>query len=139
MRPVRLATTLGAVATASVLALLALPYGYARPSAVGTYYGVGGPGVLFVGLLVVVATIALVAGARERSDPATAAGIALTVSVVAVGLAIAWALPAREVIAGMAVPDYFEYHPFVVGAATALLAVAAGLFASATIRSAPGR
>lgn len=139
MRSARVATTLCTVATAVVLALLALPYGYARPASVGTYYGVGTPGPLFVGLLVVIAAIALLAGAKNRSDPATAAGIALTVSVIAIVLAVAWAIPAGEVVAGMAVPDSFAYHPFAVTAGTALVAVAAGLFASTVVRSAPGR
>lgn len=123
--PVRL----GLLATAAYFLLLALPYGYARASSIGTYYGVGATGPAFVGLLLTIATIALLSGATDRSDPALAAGVAVAVSFLATILAAGWALPAGDVVPGMPIPAWFEFHPPAIVLSAGLLAVASGLFA----------
>ena len=124
-----LAARLGLGAAGLVVALTALPYGFARGGSVGAYYGVGLVGPAFVSLLSAIAAITLLAAARRRSDPAVAAGIAVTVSAFAVVLSVLWAFPAQEVIVGLPIPSWFGYHPLAVVLATLLLLAAAGWYA----------
>jgi hypothetical protein len=124
-----LAARIGLAAAGLVVALTALPYGFARAGSVGTYYGVGLVSPAFVALLSVIAAITLLAAARRRSDPAVAAGIAVTVSTFAVVLSVLWALPAREVVSGIPIPSWFGYHPLSVVLATLGMLAAAGWYA----------
>jgi len=132
----RRAAGLGVVAAALTLALAALPYAVARPTAVGTYYAAGPVSPVFVSLLAVIGAITLVSATTGRSDPPLAAGIAVTVGAFAVLLAALWAVPAREVALSMDLraafgtdaTTWFEHHSLAVVASTLVLAVASGLY-----------
>jgi len=135
----RAAATVGVVATATALGLTAVPYAVAGPTAVSTYYAAGFASPVFVSLLAVVGAITLVSAANGRSDPALAAGIAVTVAAFAVGLSVLWAVPAHEValgidlqagsVGGVDAATWFAYHPHAVVLAALALAGGAGLYA----------
>jgi len=129
----RLAAGLGLAAAALVLLLTALPYAFAQPEAIGTYYGVGLAGPAFVSLLSVAAAVTLLSAATRRSDPALASGVAVTVGAFAVVLSLLWALPAGEVVSGIPVPAWFELHPASIVAATLALAGASGWYARSVL------
>lgn len=125
----RLTAGLGIAAAALVLLLTALPYGFAQPAPIGTYYGVGLAGPVFVSLLAVAAAITLLAAVTRRSDPALASGVAVTVGAFAVVLSLLWAVPAAEVVSGIPVPSWFGLHPAAIVAATLVLVGASGWYA----------
>jgi len=133
----RTASAVGVGAAVVVLVLTVVPFGVAGPTARGAYYGVGFASPVFVSLLAIVGAITLVSATTGRSDPALAAGIAVTVAAFAVVLSVLWALPAREVALGVdpgggALPgaaSWFPYHPHAVVLAALALAGAAGLHA----------
>jgi hypothetical protein len=135
----RLAARLGAVAAAAVLGLTALPYALTGSTGISTYYRVGVASPVFVSLLAVVGAITLFSAVRGRSDPALAAGIAVTVAAFAVVLAILWAVPARDIAFSLDLrPDpvfgsdptaWFSYHPMLVVLSTLVLGAASALHA----------
>jgi hypothetical protein len=133
----RLPARLGVAAAAAVLALTAVPYAVTGPTSVSAYYGVGIASPVFVSLLAVVGAVTLLSGATGRSDPALAAGVAVTVSAFAVVLAIVWALPAREVALGIDLSGgadvWFGYHSPAVVVVTLVLAAASGLYARSVL------
>lgn len=124
-----LAARLGLAAAALVIILTALPYGFARSASIGTYYGAGLVGPAFFALLSMIAAITLLGAARRRSDPAVAAGIAVTVSAFAVMLSVVWAVPAQDVVGSLSIPSWFGYHPLSVVLAALALLTAAGWYA----------
>ena len=125
----RVASTIGVVGGLLVLALTALPYAFARPGQVGTYYAAGPAGPAFISLISTVAAITLLSAERGRSDPALASGIAVTVSAFAVVLALLWAVPAGDIVSGIEVPAWFSYHPASLVVATLVLLGASGAYA----------
>lgn len=135
----RFAARLGVVAAVAVLGLTALPYALTGATGISTYYRVGVASPVFVSLLAVVGAITLISAASGRSDPALAAGIAVTVAAFAVMIAILWALPARDVafslnlrsdpVLGSDPTTWFPYHPVLVVLSTLVLGVASGLHA----------
>jgi len=106
-----LVPTLGALACLLVLALVAVPYLVAAPGAVQVYYAVGPVSPLFVGLLAVVAGVALLAGAQRRSDPATTAGVGLALGVFMTAVALLWAVSVpADVLGGLSTTAAMAYH-----------------------------
>jgi len=134
----RFAAGLGVAAAALALVLTAVPYAVTGPTAISAYYSVGLVSPVFVSLLSVVGAITLLSAAKRRSDPALAAGIAVTVAAFAVVLALLWAVPAHEVALsidlrggsafGVDATAWFAYHPYSVVLATLVLVGAAGLY-----------
>lgn len=143
MQDERLAAGVGVAAAAVVLALTAVPYAVAGSTAISAYYRAGFASPIFVSLLAVVCAITLVSAAQRRADPALAAGIAVTLGAFATVIALLWAVPAREValgidlsagsVLGVDAATLFAYHPHSVVLASLFLAVAAGVYASATL------
>jgi hypothetical protein len=130
-----LAVWIGLASGVAYLALAVLPYLVATASETRVYYGVGPVGPLALLVPAGVTLIALLSGARRRSDPATMAGVALVFSLLVALLSIAWALPAGDVVGGMAsVSAAFDYHRRLVILAGAALAGATALEAAAVLR-----
>ncbi|MFB6227975.1 MAG: hypothetical protein ABEH88_05240 [Halobacteriales archaeon] len=134
----RLAARLGVVAAAAVVVLTAIPYALTESTGISTYYGVGVASPVFVSLLAVVGAITLLSAAKGRSDPALAAGAAVTVAAFAVVIALLWAIPARDVAFGLNLradplfgsdpTTWFSYHPVLVVLSTLVLAAASALY-----------
>lgn len=115
------------------LGLLAVPYLLIDGSEVSVYYGVGPVSPLYLAVLPVVTVVALLGGARGRSDPITAAGAGLAVSTLLGVLVAMWALEASTVVGGIAVDATFDRHRFaLLGAAIGLIAMS-GWFARAAL------
>lgn len=130
-----LAARLGVAGGVAYLVLAVLPYLVAAAPETRVYYGVGVIGPLLLLVPAGVALIALLSGARRRSDPATMAGVALVFGLFVLLLSVAWALPAGGVVGGMAsVSAAFDYHRWLVVLAGAALAGAAALEATAVLR-----
>ena len=134
MDDARRAAALGTAAAAAVAALLVAPYLVADARAVGVYYGGSAAGPPLAGLFALVAGLALAAGARERTDPPTAAGVALVLGGLAAVLLAAWALGVSpSLVGGLTTVAAFEHHRWLLAAAAWLLVGAAGWFARATV------
>jgi hypothetical protein len=139
----RLAAGVGVAAAAVLVVLTAIPYGVAGSTSISAYYRAGLASPVFVSLLAVVGAITLVSARKRRSDPALAAGIAVTVAVFAVVLSVLWAVPAREValgidlgtgtVFGVDAATVFGYHPHAVVLASVALAGAAALYTRAVL------
>lgn len=129
----QLSVAVAGIATLALVALTALPYALFSPSSVSVYYAVGILGPHWIALFVVIAMLTLVAGTKDRTDPAQAAGIAVTGALFAVFLAITWALPARPVAAGFDIDPVFGLHPPLVAASTVVLLAGAGGFAYSVV------
>jgi len=101
MDALRTAPIVGIAGCLAVLAALAAPYVLAEtPTAVGAYYASGAVNPLLAGVFALVAIIVFAAGREERTDPGLAAGVAITLGVFIVVVALAWALTVRvDVIA----------------------------------------
>lgn len=128
---------LGALAALLVVVLAGVPYAVADATEVSVYYGVGVVGPHLLAILAAVTLVALLGGARGRSDPATVAGVAVVFGVVVAGLLVQWALVAGPVVGGMAsVGAWFEYHRWAMVAAGTALAVLTALDARSVLASA---
>jgi hypothetical protein len=127
MDSLRVAPSVGIVASLAVLAMLAAPYLLADSTAsVGVYYDSGVVNPLLAGLFGLVAVIVFAAGREGRSDPGLAAGVALALGLFIVVVALAWALTVR-----VDVLEISQYHPWTVVATTVPAPVSAGWFARA--------
>lgn len=130
----RLVARLGALAAVVVVALALVPYAVADPTEVAVYYGVGVVGPPLLAILAGVTAVALLAGAGDRSDPATVAGVAVVFGVVVAGLAVPWALAAGPVVGGMvSVGPSFGAHRWAFTGAALALAVLSVLDAWAVV------
>lgn len=112
---------IGLAGAAALLALAVVPYAVLPEGTVGVYYGAGpvGPPVL-VGFAAV-ATVALSSSAAGRADPATGAGVAVTLSAFAAVLGGLWALAAGDAAGGIETSSAFGYHRWAFAAATVVL------------------
>jgi hypothetical protein len=130
-----LAVRIGVAGGLAYLVLAVVPYLVAATPETRVYYSVGVAGPLALLVPAGVALIALLSGARRRSDPATMAGIAVAFALSVFVLSVVWALPAGGVAGGMAsVSATFGYHRWLIVLAGAALAGAATLEASAVLR-----
>lgn len=129
----RLVARMGALLSLVVLGLLLLPYGLLDASEISVYYGVGPVSPLFLAVLPVVTAVALLGGARGRSDPVTAAGAAVAVSGVLGVLVGLWMTEAGAVVGGLTVDAVFDRHRFALLTATAILFVITAVFAKAAL------
>jgi hypothetical protein len=94
----RVAPLVGIVGCCLVVLALFAPYLDASGGAVGTYYGTGALNPLVGGLFAAVTIIVLAAGRSGRTDPATAAGVALVFGLLIGAVSLAWSLTVPESI-----------------------------------------
>lgn len=122
----RLAAWLGVGSAAAVDVLVVVPYALADARAIAVYYGDSLVGPPIAGLFAGVAAVALLAGARGRTDPPVAAGIAVVLGLLAAGLLVSWALGVSPVlVGGLTTESAFRWHRW------ALAAAGLGLFGGA--------
>lgn len=113
----------------AVVVLVLLPYLLVDSTAVATYYDAGPVGPPVLALLAGVAGVALLAAARDRSDPATVAGVALVVGLATTALALTWALAvAPDVVGGLGEAALLESHRWVLVGACGVMAVASAVY-----------
>ncbi len=122
----RLAAWLGAGSAAAVAVLVVVPYVLADARAIAVYYGDSLVGPPLAGLFAGVAAVALLAGARGRTDPPLAAGVAVVLGLLAAGLLVPWALGVSPaLVGGLTTEAAFRWHRW------ALAAAGLGLFGGA--------
>jgi uncharacterized membrane protein YqaE (UPF0057 family) len=92
----RVAPLVGIVGCCLVVLALLVPYLGVGGGAIGTYYGTGAVNPLVGGLFAAVTVIVLAAGRTGRTDPATAAGVALVFGLLIAGVSLAWSLTVPE-------------------------------------------
>lgn len=128
MDPRRVAPLLGVVGCLATLVALAVPYLVVDAGAVGTYYGTGALSPLIGGLLAAVAVIVFAAGRADRTDPATAAGVALVFGIVVAAVSLVWAVTVPEsVVFQLSTATLFEYHRWML-AVCSIVIPASGLW-----------
>lgn len=124
----RLAPLIGIAGCLLVLVALVVPYFAADPGAVGTYYGTGAINPFIGGLFCAVTIIVFAAGRAERTDPATAAGVALVFGVLVASMSVAWSVTVSEsVVFQLSRTTLIEFHRWVL-AAVSIVIPAAGLW-----------
>lgn len=129
----RTAAGLGVVAALAVVVLVLAPYMVADARAIGVYYGglVGPP---LAGLFAAVVAIGLAGAIRERTDPATAAGVAVVLGVLTLALLVPWAAGVSPtLVGGMTTVAAFEHHRWGLLAAALVLAAAGTWYAKAVV------
>lgn len=121
---------LGTGAALAVVLLVVLPYGVADAGAIGVYYGGDLIGPPLAGLFAAVVGIAMLGAARDRTDPPTAAGVAVVLGLLVVGLVVPWALGVSPaLVGGLTTVAAFEWHRWILAAAGLTLLTAAAWFA----------
>lgn len=128
------AAGLGVTAAAALVVLLVVPYALVDARALGVYYGdlVGPP---LAGLFAAIAAIALLGAARGRTDPPTAAGVAVVLAVLAVGLLGRWALGVSPALVGSLTElAAFEWHRWALAAAGVVQLAAGSWYARTAVR-----
>lgn len=133
MDDLRLAPTVGLVASLAVLVLLVVPFlAVEQGSAVGVYYGAGSVNGLAVALFAGVAVIAFAAGREGRTAPDLAAGVTIVLGLFAFVLGLVWALTVpRDVVTQLSTAAWLEYHPWAVVLVTLVMPAAAAWYARA--------
>lgn len=117
MDRLRLAPAIGVLACLAFLAALVVPF---QSPGAGTYYASGALNPLIAGLFAVVTLIVFAAGRQDRTDPLTAAGIALAFGLVIVLTAFVWATTARTDV--LAITSYHRHVLVGTGAIIPLVA-----------------
>jgi hypothetical protein len=137
MRTEQVAAALGTAGCVAVVVSLALPYVAASGwgTALGQYYAAGPLGVWGLVFFALVGIVVFLAGVRGRTDPTTAAGIALAIGVVALLIALVWALSASlEPLFGYP-GSWITDHRWIVVAVTAVVPLAAALYTRSVLAS----
>ena len=110
----RVAPLVGIVGCGLVLLTLLAPYLGLGGGAVGTYYAAGALNPLVGGLFAAVTVIVLAAGRAGRTDPATAAGVALVFGVLITAVSLAWSLTVPEsIVLQLSTASLIEIHRWV--------------------------
>lgn len=111
----RVAPLVGIVGCCLVALALLAPYLAVGGGAVGTYYGTGALNPLVGGLFAAVTVIVLAAGRTGRTDPATAAGVALVFGLLIAVVSLAWSLTVPEsVVLQLSTTSLIGVHRWVV-------------------------
>jgi glycerol-3-phosphate acyltransferase PlsY len=112
MEQLRLAPTVGIVASLVVIAVLAAPYALVEGgSGVSTYFAAGSMNPLIVGLFAAVAVIVFAAGREGRSPPDLVAGAALVLGLFMTVIAGIWALTVpQSVVTQLSTAAILQYH-----------------------------
>lgn len=128
--------TLGIVACALILVIVALPHLLLSESGAGgiaAYYDHGVVGPWVVTVLTTVALVAFAAGRQDRSDPATIAGATLVFGFFIVGTSLAWALSVPTAfVQQLGTETWLGYHRWVLVGASMLVPIA-GVWYAATL------
>jgi len=135
MRTEQAAPALGILGCLAVVVTLALPYLVSTGwgSQLGRYYAAGPLGVGAVLFLALVGVVVFLAGARGRTDASTAAGISLALGVVALLVALLWAMSVSlQPLFGFPA-SWITDHRWYVVAVTTIIPVAAALYARAVL------
>ncbi|MFA1610611.1 DUF7548 family protein [Halobellus rubicundus] len=100
-------------------------------SGVAEYYAAGPIGVSIVGVLALLDVVVFLAGAQERSDPATLSGVALVSGLAMVLFSLLWALAIDPTLLFSFPAEYawLETHRWVVVTGAAVAAIAAASYA----------
>lgn len=124
--PRRYVPLVGIVACLLLLAGLAVPFLFVAGSEVTLYYDSGALNPLIAGLFAVVAIVVFAAARADRTDPALAAGVALTFGVFVVVVVVPWALTVRvDVLASPALSS----HPTALAILSTLVPLSAAWYA----------
>jgi hypothetical protein len=131
MEQMRLAPTVGIVASLSVLGVLAAPYALVeQSSAVGAYFAAGSINPLVVGLFAAVAVIVFAAGREGRSPPDLVAGATLVLGLFMAVLATLWAVTVpQSMVTQLSTVDLLGYHRGVLVVTTLCVPAAAAWYA----------
>jgi hypothetical protein len=129
------APRVGVVGCLAVLIALAAPYPLVTDAGTGlsVYYRAGPTGAGVVGFLALLAIVVFLAGARGRTDPPTAAGIAIVVGATMVLLAALWALAVPPEIPFGFPAEWMGWHRWAVVALTAVVPAAGAAYARAVV------
>lgn len=132
----KVAAGAGVAGCLAVLLALVAPYALVADSGpgLGVYYGAGVVGVGVVGFLALLEVVVLLAGFRGRTDPPTAAGIALVVGAAMVLIAAAWAVAVPRELVFSFPAAWLEWHRWAVVAATAVVPLASAAYARSVLR-----
>jgi hypothetical protein len=113
--PRRYVPVVGIGASVLVLIVLVVPFAFADPAEVTLYYDAGDLNPLVAGLFALLSIVVLAAGRTGRTDPATAAGVALALGAFGTAAATVWALTVRvDVLTVSALSD----HPIALAVVT---------------------
>ncbi|MFB6160992.1 MAG: hypothetical protein ABEJ61_07425 [Haloferacaceae archaeon] len=133
----KVAAGVGVAGSVAVLCVLVAPYallsGSGSGPGLGVYYGAGAVGVGVVGFLALLEVVVLLAGARGRTDPPTAAGIAVVVGVAMVLLAVAWALAVPRDLVFSFPAAWLGWHRWAVVAVTLVVPAASAAYARSVL------
>jgi hypothetical protein len=135
MRTEQAAPALGIAGCLAVVVTLALPYLVATGwgPQLGRYYTAGPLGVGAVLFFALVGAVVFLAGVRGRTDPTSAAGIALALGVVALLVALLWAVSVSlQPLFGFPASWIVDHRWYVV-VVTAVIPAAAALYARAVL------
>jgi hypothetical protein len=132
-----LAPRLGAIACLLLAGAVFVPalIVSAPGNAVAAYYAAGPFGVSLVGVLALITVVVFLAGAQERSDPQTLAGVAVVSGVAMVLFSVVWTISIDPTVL-FSFPSEFawiESHRWVVVVGSGLAALAAGGYAVSTL------
>jgi hypothetical protein len=136
MDRLRLPALFGTVVSLLAAVAVLLPYvlADAGPETIATYYDFGLLTGLTVLVIALVTVVVFASGWRGRADPATAAGAALGLGLVATLLAASWALAVpTDVVLGITTEEWFEYHRWAVLGSSAAM-VGCGLWYAYVLR-----
>ena len=133
-----LAPRLGAIACLLLAGVVFVPalIVSAPGNAVAAYYAAGPFGVSLVGVLALITVVVFLAGAQERSDPQTLAGVAVVSGVAMVLFSVVWTISIDPTVL-FSFPSEFawiESHRWVVVVGSGLAALAAGGYAVSTLQ-----
>ena len=133
-----LAPRLGAIACLLLAGAVFVPalIVSAPGNAVAAYYAAGPFGVSLVGVLALITVVVFLAGAQERSDPQTLAGVAVVSGVAMVLFSVVWTISIDPTVL-FSFPSEFawiESHRWVVVVGSGLAALAAGGYAVSTLQ-----
>ena len=104
-------------------------------NAVAAYYAAGPFGVSLIGVLASITVIVFLAGAQNRSDPQTLAGVAVVSGVAMTLFAVVWAVSIDPTVL-FSFPAEFAWigsHRWVVVVGAGLTALAGGGYAASTL------
>ena len=104
-------------------------------NAVAAYYSAGPFGVSLVGVLALISVVVFLAGAQDRSDPQTLAGVAVVAGVAMTLFSLVWATSIDPTVL-LSFPAEFawiESHRWIVVVGSGLAALAAGGYAASTL------
>ena len=132
-----LAPRLGAAACLLLAGVVFAPATFvsAPGNAVAAYYASGPLGISIVGVLALVNIVVFLAGAQERSDPQTLAGVAVVSGVSMVLFSVLWAVSIDSTVLFSFPSEYawIESHRWAVVGGAALATLAAGGYATSTL------